>query len=76
MNIGSGQAVTAEQVAWAATGAGATVTSAAPSGRETGHQLVLDVNRARIHLGWQPYTDMGEGLRATLEWHAAEQATS
>ena len=76
INIGSGQAVTAEQVAWAATGVGATVTSAAPSGREKGHQLVLDVNRARIHLGWQPYTDLGEGLRATLEWHAAEQATS
>lgn len=71
VNIGSGQAVTAEQVAWAATGVGATVTSTAASGRDGGHQLVLDVNRARIHLGWQPYTDLVEGLRATLEWDAA-----
>ena len=75
INVGSGQAVTAEQIAWAATGVGATVTSTTAPGRETGHQLVLDVNRARIHLGWQPYTDLTEGLRATLEWHVAEQAT-
>jgi UDP-glucose 4-epimerase len=69
VNIGSGQAVTAEQVAWAATGLGVTVTSTV-AGRESGHRLVLDVNRARIHLGWQPFTELGEGLRATLEWRA------
>lgn len=69
VNIGSGQAVTGEQVAWAATGVGVTVTSKM-AGRESGHRFVLDVNRARIHLGWQPFTELGEGLRATLEWQA------
>ncbi len=74
VNIGSGQAATVEQVAWAATGVGLTVTSAA-SGREPGHQLVLDVNRARIHLGWHPFTELGEGLRSTLEWRAGSNPT-
>ena len=69
VNIGSGEAVTAEQVAWAATGVGVSVSSTEP-GREPGHRMVLDVNRARIHLGWRPYTELGEGLRATLEWRA------
>ncbi len=68
VNVGSGQAATADQVAWAATGVGVTVTSAAV-GREPARRLVLDVNRARIHLGWQPFTELGEGLRSTLDWH-------
>ncbi len=75
VNIGSGQAVTAEQLAWAASGVGLAVTSTA-SGRETGHQLVLDVNRARIHLGWRPFTELGEGLRATLEGRAGSSPTT
>ncbi len=67
VNVGSGQAVTAEQVALAATGAGASATFAAQS-REASQQLVLDVNRARIHLGWQPFTELGDGMQITLAW--------
>jgi UDP-glucose 4-epimerase len=28
----------------------------------------LDPGRAAIHLGWKPWTDLGEGLQRTLEW--------
>ena len=28
----------------------------------------LDPGRAAIHLGWRPWTDLGEGVGRTLEW--------
>ena len=74
VNVGSGQAATAEQVAWAATGLGVAVTSTV-SGRESSRRLVLEVYRARIHLGWQPFTELGEGLRSTLAWRSRSAPT-
>ncbi|MGE0879760.1 MAG: NAD-dependent epimerase/dehydratase family protein [Acidimicrobiia bacterium] len=31
-------------------------------------KLALDPARARIHLGWQPFTQLDDGLRLTVEW--------
>ncbi len=28
----------------------------------------LDIERARDHLGWEPWTRLGEGLKTTIEW--------
>ena len=33
----------------------------------------LDPGRARIHLGWQPWTSLDEGTAAVIEWFAAKR---
>ena len=35
----------------------------------------LDAGRARIHLGWEPFTDLPTGTAAVLEWFANQRAT-
>ena len=68
-NVGSGVAIPVPDVARAAAAqAGvpdlATVPTAAASGP------ALDAGRARIHLGWSPWTPLDEGLAHTLRWTA------
>jgi UDP-glucose 4-epimerase len=36
----------------------------------------LDPGRAAIHLGWKPWTDLGEGLQRTLDWFRAAPVVS
>ena len=34
-------------------------------------RLALDPSRAALHLGWEPWTTLGEGVAATVDWWAA-----
>lgn len=65
MNVASGVAVPvralAEQLAAARNLAPQMVTGPRPIGDPD--RLVLDPGRARIHLGWEPFTPLAEGLR-------------
>src|SRR5262249_21764052 len=36
-------------------------------------RYLLDSGRLRRELGWQPQTDFGEGLAATVEWYASNR---
>lgn len=35
----------------------------------------LDVSRARDHLGWEPWTTLGEGLKSTIQWMGSREST-
>jgi UDP-glucose 4-epimerase len=70
LNIGTGIETSVNQL-YAAMAAGAGVDRpAAYTPMRTGELLhsALDPGRAAIHLGWRPWTDLGEGVGRTLEW--------
>jgi len=33
-------------------------------------RMALDPGRAKLHLGWEPWTTLEEGIAQTLQWHA------
>lgn len=33
------------------------------------HRVAVDASRAALHLGWRPWTDLPDGVAATLAWH-------
>jgi UDP-glucose 4-epimerase len=69
MNVASGQPVSvrslAEQIAALKGVAAPMVNGLRPIGDPD--RLVLDPGRARIHLGWEPFTPLAEGLRYLLD---------
>lgn len=69
-NVGSGVAVAVPDVARAAA-AQAGVPDAATVLTSGASAPALDAGRARIHLGWSPWTALDEGLAHTLRWTAA-----
>ncbi|MFZ4517553.1 MAG: NAD-dependent epimerase/dehydratase family protein [Microthrixaceae bacterium] len=36
----------------------------------------LDASRAKLHLGWEPFTDLRAGTAAVLDWFRAQQPSS
>lgn len=36
-------------------------------------RLALDPSRAALHLGWEPWTSLGEGVASTVEWWATRR---
>jgi UDP-glucose 4-epimerase len=70
LNVGTGVETSVNQLyAAMATGAGVD-RPAAYAPMRVGELLhsALDPGRAAIHLGWKPWTDLGEGVGRTLEW--------
>jgi UDP-glucose 4-epimerase len=65
VNVGSGRSVGPAQLA--ALVAGREEPPAAGA-RRAARGFALDPGRARLHLGWAPWTGLAEGLRATRAW--------
>jgi len=81
VNIGTGQAVPAKDVQRRIVELRARTEAAAPDGpvptvvlRPRPQRLTLSPVRARIHLGWEAYTPLAEGLAATMAWWAERPA--
>ena len=45
----------------------------APAKVDVTFRLSLDGGRARIHLGWEPWTSIEEGIAQTLRWAASQR---
>lgn len=45
------------------------------SGEEQGEQLrsVLDITKAKKHLGWKPKVDFADGLKTTIDWYLKQK---
>ena len=73
-NVAYGDSVTLNrlvQLFGEATGRPLAVDYAAPRPGDVRHSRA-DITRARIELGYEPEIDLSEGLRRTVEWHAAK----
>lgn len=46
----------------------------APARVDVTSRLGLDGGRARMHLGWEPWTPLGEGIAQTLRWTADQRS--
>jgi UDP-glucose 4-epimerase len=70
LNVGTGVETSVNQL-YAAMATGAGVDRPAAYAPMRAGELVrsaLDPARAAIHLGWRPWTDLGQGIGHTLEW--------
>jgi UDP-glucose 4-epimerase len=63
INIGTGVQTTIRDL-WAKLSGGSTAVTAAPPRPDEIQRFALSPVRARIHLGWSPWTDVDEGVRA------------
>jgi nucleoside-diphosphate-sugar epimerase len=73
-NVAYGESVTLNrlvQLIGEITGRELTVDYAAPRPGDVRHSRA-DITRARTELGYEPEVDFTEGLRRTVEWHAAK----
>jgi UDP-glucose 4-epimerase len=81
VNIGTGQAVPAKEVQRRIVELRSRTEAGATDGpvptvvlRPRPQRLTLSPVRARIHLGWEAYTPLAEGLAATMAWWAERPA--
>ena len=76
-NIGSGEERSIAEIADAVlelTGKPASLKTIVPDRPGHDRRYLLDSSKLRGELGWRPETDFDEGLRATVEWYAANRA--
>jgi UDP-glucose 4-epimerase len=77
-NIGTGVETTVNQL-YATMAAAAGVDAApvmAPARPGELLRCALDVRRAAMHLGWQPWTTLDEGVRQVLDWFGERAAST
>ncbi|MFP5327466.1 MAG: NAD-dependent epimerase/dehydratase family protein [Acidimicrobiia bacterium] len=70
LNIGTGREVSVNEL-YATMASAAGVDSAPEHAPERAGELrrsALDPNKARVHLGWRPWTSLKDGSAAVLEW--------
>lgn len=66
VNVGSGAGTSVRDLWDLVAGPAGEPPAAAPRRPDDVHRFVLAVSRARIQLGWAPWTDLATGLRAVL----------
>ena len=78
LNIGTGQETSVNALYQAMAEAAGVTTPPVKAPPRMGEldRSALDPSRARIHLGWSPWTDLATGTRAVLEWFRARAAGS
>lgn len=74
VNIGTGQAVAVRDLWFALAGPDARRPTTAPDIDAGVSRMALSPTRARIHLAWEPWTDLATGLRAVRPERAADEA--
>lgn len=75
-NVGTGQATSANAL-YGLLAAAAGVErrpDPAPEDPDVPRRFALDATRARIHLGWEPWTDLVDGAAATVDWWRRQAA--
>jgi len=76
-NVGSGVERSIEQIAdlvLELTGRPASLKTIVPDRPGHDRRYLLDSSKLRRELGWQPLVSFEDGLRATVEWYAANRA--
>jgi dTDP-glucose 4,6-dehydratase len=76
-NVGSGDERSIEQIAdlvLELTGKPASLKTIVPDRPGHDRRYLLDSSKLRREVGWEPETSFEDGLRATVEWYAANRA--
>lgn len=72
-NIGTGREVSVIELYDAMAAAAGVTTPAVFAPARVGEldRIALDASKARLHLGWEPWTDLAAGTSAVIEWTRA-----
>jgi dTDP-glucose 4,6-dehydratase len=75
-NVGSGREATIDEIAdlvLDVLGKPASLKTIVPDRPGHDRRYLLDSAKLRRELGWEPHVEFGPGLRATVEWYAANR---